>query len=310
MFRSILIASVVFAAPLRAEVPSVLTDIAPVHSLVSMVMEGVGTPQLLLRPGTSPHSYAMRPSEAAALQSADVVVWVGDGLTPWLEGPIERLAGDAEILGLLEIAPVQRENAEDHHDGHDDEHDDEQDDHTAEHEDDHHDDHGDIDPHAWLDPENAIHWVRVIADTLATRDAENGDTYRKNASAAAAKIADMQSKIAATFAEGDAPSYAVQHDGYGYFEARFGLAHAFAITTTHAVSPGPARIAELRESVLKSPIDCVLTDGFEAIGLLNTVLEGHQTRVVNADPTGAEFTPGPLLYIDLTRNLADTIAAC
>jgi zinc transport system substrate-binding protein len=41
-------------------------------------MQGVGEPEMILPPGASPHGYAMRPSEAAALQSADVVVWIGE----------------------------------------------------------------------------------------------------------------------------------------------------------------------------------------------------------------------------------------
>ena len=68
----------------QADVPRVATDIAPVHSLVAMVMEGVGTPDLIIPSGATPHSYAMRPSEARALAQADMVIWIGPALTPWL----------------------------------------------------------------------------------------------------------------------------------------------------------------------------------------------------------------------------------
>ncbi|PIP97144.1 MAG: zinc transporter, partial [Rhodobacterales bacterium CG18_big_fil_WC_8_21_14_2_50_71_9] len=75
--------------------PQVATDIAPVHALAARVMAGVGAPSLIVPPGASPHGYALRPSEAAALERADVVFWVGAALTPWLEGAIDALAGDA-----------------------------------------------------------------------------------------------------------------------------------------------------------------------------------------------------------------------
>ena len=58
----------VFSAPAFADAPKVVADIAPVHGLVSQVMGDLGTPDLLMRQGSSPHGYAMRPSEAAALQ--------------------------------------------------------------------------------------------------------------------------------------------------------------------------------------------------------------------------------------------------
>ena len=95
------------AAPLYAETPRVVTDIAPVHAIASRVMEGAGTPDLLIPPGASPHGYAMRPSEARALSAADLVFWVGPALTPWLAEPIETLAGSARHLALIEAGGAE-----------------------------------------------------------------------------------------------------------------------------------------------------------------------------------------------------------
>ncbi|MCG3268361.1 zinc ABC transporter substrate-binding protein [Yoonia sp. I 8.24] len=137
-----------------ADVPKVAVDIAPVHSLVSRVMDGVGAPNLVVQLGASPHEYSLRPSEARALQEADVVFWVSAGLTPWLADTIETLSSDASVTELLEtdgtVELEFRENAlfekHDHsdHDEHEEEHDD-HDDHD-EHEEEH-DDHDDHDEH-------------------------------------------------------------------------------------------------------------------------------------------------------------------
>ena len=85
----------------QAEVPRVVTDIAPVHGLVAEVMAGVAVPDLLLPPGTTPHDYALRPSDARAMQQADLVFWVGEGLTPWLARSLENVAPDAQVVELL-----------------------------------------------------------------------------------------------------------------------------------------------------------------------------------------------------------------
>lgn len=87
-----------------ADVPDVVADIAPVHSLVARVMQGVGAPSLIVPPEASPHGYNLRPSEAGALQDADLVFWVSPDLTPWLGGAMETLAGDAAATQLLEVA--------------------------------------------------------------------------------------------------------------------------------------------------------------------------------------------------------------
>ena len=149
-----------------ADAPKVAVDIAPVHSLVARVMEGVGTPDLIVQPGASPHAYSLRPSEAAALQNADLVFWIGPDLTPWLTDTIETLAPDAAVTALLEadgtIALEFREGAlfeahdhddekdhddEDGHEDHDDHADEAHDDHDEEGHDDHddegHEDHAD-----------------------------------------------------------------------------------------------------------------------------------------------------------------------
>ena len=78
--------AIMFSAGIAiADVPKVAVDIAPVHSLVSKVMNGVGRPQLIIPAGASPHEYQLRPSEAKALQDANLVFWIGEDLSPWLK---------------------------------------------------------------------------------------------------------------------------------------------------------------------------------------------------------------------------------
>ena len=97
------VAATLLGGTAMADVPRVAVDIAPVHSLVARVMQGVGDPSLIVAPGASPHEYSLRPSEAAALQEADLVFWVSPDITPWLEGAIETLAGSATVTELLEV---------------------------------------------------------------------------------------------------------------------------------------------------------------------------------------------------------------
>ena len=80
--------------------PTVVASIAPVHSLVSGVMQGVGEPALLVRGGGSPHTYVMRPSDAHALEHADIVFWVGEDLETFLARPLEALAHGATVVRL------------------------------------------------------------------------------------------------------------------------------------------------------------------------------------------------------------------
>jgi zinc transport system substrate-binding protein len=87
--------------------PTVVVDIAPIHSIVARVMEGAGEPTLLLPPGASPHGYALRPSEADALERADIVFWIGESLTPWLAAPLANIAAAARLVAFEEADRVR-----------------------------------------------------------------------------------------------------------------------------------------------------------------------------------------------------------
>ncbi len=161
-FRSIAAATLFAAAatqPAWADGPSVVATIKPVHSLAAAVMDGVAEPALLIRSGGSPHTYALRPSEARALESADVVIWVGEALETFLERPLETLASDARIVTLLEadglrLLEVREGGAWDSHDHGDHaeaEHHDDHDEHAEHAEHDHHDDHDEHAEHAEAD---------------------------------------------------------------------------------------------------------------------------------------------------------------
>ena len=67
------LAAVLLGGTAIADVPSVAVDIAPVHSLVARVMDGVGSPDLVIPPGASPHEYSLRPSEAEAFWSTFLI---------------------------------------------------------------------------------------------------------------------------------------------------------------------------------------------------------------------------------------------
>ena len=252
-------------------------DIPPVYSLVAKVMEGVGTPDLIVQQGASPHGYSLRPAEAEALQNADVVFWVGEELEPWLERSIDSLAADTLSVQLMEAEGatelVSRSGATFEAHSHDDEEGDDHEDHAAaehdhdhgDHEDEDHDhdehdhDHGGHDPHSWLDPQNAIVWLGVIAEDLSEVDPENADTYAKNAAEGKAQLEALVADVNGELKD-FSTNFIVFHDAYQYFENRFGISAAGSIRLSDATDPSPARIAEIRDKVAELDITCAFAE--------------------------------------------------
>jgi ABC-type Zn2+ transport system substrate-binding protein/surface adhesin len=89
------------AGSASAEV-NVVASIKPVHSLVAAVMEGVGEPGLIIEGAGSPHTYALKPSQAQMLEQADVVFWVGHELEAFLEKPLETVGANAKSIELID----------------------------------------------------------------------------------------------------------------------------------------------------------------------------------------------------------------
>ncbi|MEM8687595.1 MAG: zinc ABC transporter substrate-binding protein, partial [Pseudomonadota bacterium] len=88
--------------------PGVVTTIKPVHSLVSAVMEGAGTPHLIVRGLASPHGYSMRPSDATALQKAKVVFWIGRDFEIFLRSPLEAVSHNPKIVSLVDAPGIEK----------------------------------------------------------------------------------------------------------------------------------------------------------------------------------------------------------
>ena len=186
-------------------VPAVAVDIPPVASLVRQVMGDLGQPRLIMSTGVSPHSYAMRPSQARTLQNADIVFWVGRDLTVGLARAIKALATNAVSVSLIDVPGITllpfrhgtTFEGHDHNNG--------------------------SDPHVWLDPENARVWLEVIAAELAKLDPDNASSYLHRAQVGKDALTELIHNLSGQLERIRGRPFVVFHDAYQYFEHRFNI---------------------------------------------------------------------------------------
>jgi zinc transport system substrate-binding protein len=302
--------------PARAEPPKVVASIGPVHSLVAAVMVGVGAPTLLVPPSASPHTFALKPSDAKNLQNADIVFWVGENLEGFLRKPLKTLAKKATVIELAEAKGVtllgMREGGaweEEEHAGEDRGHKDgrspgKKDRHAHDHEE-------GKDMHIWLDPANARAMVAAIAEALGKRDPANKEKYAANATATAARLDALEKDLRAKLMPVAKVPYLVFHDAYHYFENRFGLNAVGSITVNPEQPPGAKRVAELHAKARALKVACVFAEPQFDPKVVKTIVEGTSVRTGVLDPDGgAWLTPGPELYFGLMSKLADSLVRC
>ena len=162
----------------------------------------------------------------------------------------------------------------------------------------------------WLDPENAQVWLEVIAAELAKLDPDNASSYLYRARVGRNALKDLTHHLSVQLAPIRGRPFVVFHDAYQYFEHRFDIRAVGSIVLSEAYDPGPARIVEIRDAVLKLEVSCVFAEPQFEPKLIATVIEGTDARSGTLDPLGTSLQAGPDLYSQLLRNLVRDLEDC
>ena len=296
-----------------ADSPRVVVDIAPTYSLVAQVMKGIGQPDLLVTSGASPHEYAMRPSDANALESANLIFWVSRHLTPWLENAMPALVQNAAIVELLntENTTVLAYRKGATFEGHED-HDDEGHEGHGDHDDEGHEDHNHegVDPHGWLSPKNSIGWLYVIAEKLSEIDPNNAESYLENADLGRIEIEKAISETETLLEQVRGTRFIVFHDAYQYFEDYFGILAAGAISMSDATDPSPARLSKIHKTIEELNVTCVFSEPQFNPALIDSAIGSTNAKVAIIDPLGSQLLLDADFYPKLLKTIGESIASC
>ncbi|TFF27879.1 zinc ABC transporter substrate-binding protein [Jiella endophytica] len=311
-----LIAGLAASSPAdAADAPKVVASIKPVASLVSAVMEGVGEPYLIVKGAASPHTAALKPSDATALSEADAIFWIGPQLENFLIKPIDALGGKSDVVRLWDadgVVPLKAreggmfDSDDDDHgraEAHDD-HDDGDDGHDHEHGD------NPYNEHVWLDPENAAAMTKAIAATLEKLDPDHADTYAANAKAYGERLQKLENEVSAELGGVPHKPFVVFHDAYQYFEHRFDVPASGSITVSPEKAPGAARIREIKDKLASVDAACVFSEPEFEPSVVAAITEGTSATTGVLDPLGADLPDGPDLYPTLIKNIADGLKDC
>ena len=293
MSRILLCLLLALALPVAGAAPKVVASILPVHSLAAALMQGQDEPWLLVPAGQSPHHFSLRPSDAQALQQADLVVWVGPELEGFLRNPLQGVR--ARVLTLLDIEAVEvlsagsaasQEHAQE----------------SAEP--------GARDAHLWLDPRNAIAIAETLATALSELDPPHREQYRRNAEQLTQRLKRLDLELEQRLALVQGHPYVVFHDAYRYLERRYGLRPVGVVAVDPERPPGARRVREVRAAIRSSGARCVFSEPQFPSRLVPVLLEDSGARSAVLDPLGTGIPPGPDAYFQLMQQLASALLDC
>ena len=317
---SVLFATTIFTAPVLADQLRVVVDIPPVHGIVEGVLGSNASITTLISRGIDPHNYTMKPSHAAALSAADLIVLIGESLTPSLAEKLPSLASNAQIIELAEVSNVHLIAYEDAHEDHEDDahHDDDHhDDHADEKEqnehehDEHHDDehdshdHSGINPHMWLDIDNADVWAHAIAKSASELSTALTSDINANLAAFEQALIGLKSEMQTHTAK----PYSVSHDAFGYLEESFGIDHPQAVTNGMGLRPSPSDMANLRAQIEATPPACMIIDPNDHTALAYALAEEYSIKTVEFSQLG-EIVEGENAYLILMQGAVTAFKTC
>lgn len=259
--------------------PRVLASLKPLQLVAAAVLGDVAQPALIAPSSGGHHDHALRPSERLRLNEADILLWVGPELESWL-------AGVATSINAAELRANALPDLVRHEVG------------------------GALDPHIWLDPVNAGLLATALAELLTEIDPANAARYAANLMAFEEALAGLDADIRADLARGAGLPYAVYHDAFRYFEARYGLAHVTAFTDNEDVMPGIRQLLAIRAQLEQTGASCILVEPGVNVAQVRNVVEIDAMRYVEVDVLGQDIAPAPGAYAELLRGVADAMLDC
>ena len=135
--------------------------------------------------------------------------------------------------------------------------------------------------------------VHEIAHELGDLDPANKDKYEANAEATIKALDELMNDVSQNINK-DA-KFVVFHDAYQYFEKRFGVRAAGALTLNTDVLPGAKQVADIQDVIKDKGINCIFSEPQFNPKIISTIAEDNNIKTGVFDPLGANIT-SCLLY--------------
>lgn len=262
----------------------VVATIKPVHSILAALMRGGDEPILLVAGESSPFDFQLSDQQKQQIQEADLLVWTGAELEPFMLPLVASLADQNRVLELLDssamkILPQRQEEKR-------------------------------RDPFFWMDSRNVLILVDELARALMDADPVRQHLYLNNRRELHAKLAAMDRRFEFGYRGLSQGVALLLYDSLQYF------AQAYAMQLGEVLSPLPPqpiateRLLQARAHIRNGDFVCVLTESGMPREQLALLTDGVSVRTGELDSFGGRFQPGPDLYVEMMEYNTGVIEQC
>ena len=290
---------------LASSSPTILASIKPVQLIITLLNRPLLAHDInlevstLLPPGSTPHDYVLKPSDIVRVLQADLIVWMGPAVEPYLVPIIARADLDKVIeisqLDVLKRLPFRAllENEG----GHDD----------NEHHSHEHDEILQFDPHLWWSVDNAEVIATQILSGFGSESDGNKPVMDKEAMV---KQAMQPIRALLTSKQRQAtklqPSFLLFHDGLQYLESDLGVVSAARVALDDDHRPGIKTLLALKQKVEVNRVVCVVAETNTNVSIIHKIEAATPLRQIVIDSLGW----GRVNYYDMLQQAYDEILGC
>ncbi|MFN6976688.1 MAG: metal ABC transporter solute-binding protein, Zn/Mn family [Gemmobacter sp.] len=260
-----LLAGLATAPAAAADRPRIVATIGMIADMAGTLAGDCAEVRALIGPGTDPHTYRATPSDVAALNRADVILYLGLGLEGQLAQVLGRLGTRKTVVAIGAAIPADRLLVED----------------------------GGLDPHVWMSP--ALWSLAIPAVAAAVRDAAPAcsDAVAAAAGRHGAELAALDAWGRASLATIPAERriLVTAHDAFGYMGRDWGIRVAAIQGISTEAEASVADITETARLVAEMAVPAVFVE--------NTINPRTiEALIAAARSLGQEVTIGGTLLAD------------
>ena len=242
--------------------------------------------------GVDVHTFEPSPSDAAKIAAADLILMSGLGLDEWVVSLVDAAhKSETDILRLGEGLDVSdawiylaspEEETEDAYD-----------------------------PHVWLDPTGAAHYVQRIVDRVVQDRPELTNTVRTASAKGFVALQDLDAEVRALFSDIPEANRKIVtfHDAFGYFARAYNITIVGVAIASPGQDPSAREIAALIDAIRASGVTTVFSEvQFPSKVLASIAAETGATVLADLYSDALGTAPGDT-YLGAMRANATAIAA-
>lgn len=269
-----------FTYSVRVEALDIVASVKPLEMIAAAVIGENDSTDRVVRGGQSPHHYSLRPSDMHKLHQAELIIWGGAEIEPFLAKAMQNLPASPQVLDLSKSL-LLLEGGLSHS------------------------------PHYWLSPLLVIKISRLVADRLALKNPKKATKYHNNAAIFAEKLAKIDKRAKSDFALVSSRKFIALHDAYQHFVDHYQLRQVGALSDKADYSHGAKNKSQLREAIKVGGVQCVISElGDELSSSQQSLTRGAAVTMVTVDPLGRSMAMSDQAFLQFYQQTVEGFYAC